>query len=84
MSEFYTVKIRTPGKKVHFRNRVVRSPVELEMTKEELDVFKVRFGSGIVDYSIESSTKKSELKEKIGVTIEPLIEELEVKSTLEE
>lgn len=84
MSELYTVKVRTPGKKVFFRNRVVRSPVELEMTKDELDIFKVRFGSGVIDYSIELSTKEDKLKEKISVVAEPLIEELEMKSTLED
>lgn len=83
MSEFYIVKVRTPGKKIFFRNRVVRSPVELEMTKDELNVFKVRFGSGVIDYSIELSTKGDKSKEKVNVTTEPLIEELEMKSTLE-
>jgi len=83
MSEFYIVKVRTPGKKIFFRNRVVRSPVELEMTKDELDIFKVRFASKVIDYSIVLSTREDKLKEEISVVTEPLIEELEMKSTLE-
>ena len=83
MSEFYIVKVRTPGKEIFFRNRVVRSPVELEMTKDELDIFKVRFGSKVIDYSIELFTKGDKSKEEISVVTEPLIEELEMKSTLE-
>lgn len=84
MSELYTVKVRTPGKKIFFRNRIVRSPVELKMTKDELSMFKVRFSSGVVDYSVELSTKGDKSKEKISVVTEPLIEELEMTSTLED
>lgn len=84
MSEFYIVKVSTPGKKIFFRNRVVRSPVELEMTKDELNIFKMRFDSEATNYSIELSTKEDKLKEEISATPEPLIEELKMKSTLKD
>jgi len=86
MSEKYFVKVRTPGKQLNFRNRVVRTPVELELTRSELDIFKVRANSGgITDFSIEVISGKDIIKSKENLTSmfeDPQIEELEESKSM--
>jgi len=89
MSEEYIIKVKTPGKKLFFRNRVVRTPVELRLTKNELSIFKVRANSGgITDFSIELISEKDIIKPNENPTDtfeDPQIEELEgPKSTLQQ
>jgi hypothetical protein len=50
----FNVYIRTPGKMINYRRRVVRSPVELNgVTESEVNLLKVQFHcDGITDFEI--------------------------------
>lgn len=50
----YKVRIEVPGKVIFFNNRKIRSPFELELADNEIDLFKLTMTSnGISKYTIE-------------------------------
>lgn len=82
MKRKYKVNINDPGRLIFFRNREVRTPVEVEVLESELDYIKLKIrANGIVDYSISLVNNEVSMLdlsfENDKEMEEPLVEELE-------
>jgi len=86
------VEIKTPSKKITYKNRVVRSPVKFEIFENELELLEGQLRQMCVeDYSVRPLKVTTEddsfdevlLQKDDEVLIEDLCEEIEPKSILD-
>lgn len=80
------VIVNEKNKKFHFRNREVRTPVEIEVTDQELKTLTIAFKmADIQTYTIKSKEKTKKTDPIIDLeNKEVLIEELDLEDTEEE
>lgn len=86
----YKVRIEVPGKVIFFKDKKIRTPFELELTDNEINLFKFAMNSsGISDYNIEENKKADEqtweemiVTEDKEVVIEDLYIEEEKPNTI--
>jgi hypothetical protein len=77
----YKVRVGMTGKMIFFKNRKIRSPFELELTKHELDRFKISLHqAGVEEYSVSEIKETDDVEETMFIPQreEVVIEDLNI------